>query len=94
MRAQRKILPLGRVVATPGALQALVAAGEHALLYLARHVSGDWGVVSPEDAGANELARETGERILSAYRLRNRTKIWIITEADRSSTCILLPEEY
>ena len=94
MRAERKILPLGRVVATPGALHALVRAGENALLYLARHASGDWGVVSPEDACANELAREEGERILSAYRLGEGTKLWIITEADRSSTCILLPEEY
>lgn len=94
MRVLRKTLPLGRVVATPGALQALVEAGEHALLYLARHASGDWGEVCPEDACANELAREEGERILSAYRLRDRAKIWIITEADRSSTCILLPEEY
>ena len=94
MRPMRKILPLGRMVATPGALHALMLAGENALVYLARHASGDWGVVSPEDACANELARETGERILSAYRLRDGTKLWIITEADRSSTCILLPEEY
>jgi hypothetical protein len=82
------------MVATPGALHALAQAGENALLYLARHASGDWGEVSPEDACANELARETDERILSAYRLRGGTKLWIITEADRSLTCILLPEEY
>jgi hypothetical protein len=94
MRAKRKILPLGRVVAAPGALQALARAGENALLYLARHAAGDWGIVSPEDACANELDRETGERILSAYRLREGTKLWIVTEADRSSTYILLPEEY
>ena len=86
MRAERKILPLGQVVATPGALHALARAGENGLLYLARHASGDWGIVSPEDARANELARETGERILSAYRLRDGTKLWIITEAeDRKS---------
>jgi hypothetical protein len=94
MRTLRKTLPLGQVVATPGALHVLVLAGENGLLYLARHASGDWGIVSPEDACANDLARETGERILSAYRLRDGTKLWIITEADRSSTCILLPEEY
>lgn len=94
MRTERKILPLGRMVATPGALHALAQAGENLLLYLARHASGDWGEVCPEDACANELARETGERILSVYRLREGTKLWIITEADRSSTCILLPEEY
>jgi hypothetical protein len=48
----------------------------------------------PEDARANDLARECGERVLSAYRLPDGTKFWIITEADRVSTCILLPEEY
>lgn len=94
MRAQRKILPLGQVVATPGALHALTVAGENGLGYLARHACGDWGEVCLEDACANDLACETGERILSAYRLQEGTKLWIITEADRSSTCILLPEEY
>jgi hypothetical protein len=59
-----------------------------------RHVGGDWGEVCPEDASANDEARMTGERLLSSYRLRSGTRIWIITEADRSSTCILLPEEY
>lgn len=59
-----------------------------------RHARGDWGEVSPEDARVNDLARETDERLLSAYRLRDGTKLWILTEADRSSTCILLPEEY
>jgi hypothetical protein len=93
MRAE-KILSLGQTVATPGALHALAAAAENGLIYLARHASGDWGEVSPEDAHANDLARETDERILSAYRLRDGTKLWIITEADRSSTCILLPDEY
>lgn len=94
MRVRRKILPLGQVVATPGALHALALAEENGLVYLARHAAGDWGEICPEDACANELARETGERILSAYQLPGGTKLWIITEADRSSTCILLPEEY
>lgn len=62
--------------------------------FLARHVAGDWGDVSTEDARANELALIGGERILSAYRLVNGERIWIIAEADRSSTTVLLPDEY
>jgi hypothetical protein len=85
---------LGQVVATPGALEAVADAHEHYLPYLMRHARGDWGEVCPEDARANDLALETDERLLSSYRLRDGTKLWIITEADRSSTCILLPEEY
>lgn len=64
------------------------------LEFLARHAGGDWGNVSPDDAQENDLSTEQGFRILSAYSLNNGTNIWIITEADRSSTCILLPEEY
>jgi hypothetical protein len=94
MRPSRKSFPLGQVVATPGALQAFASAEENYLPYLMRHAGGDWGEVCPEDALANDEAREDGERLLSAYRLQIGTKIWIITEADRSSTCILLPEEY
>ena len=59
-----------------------------------RHACGDWGTVCPDDALANDEALEEGERLLSAYKLRDGTKVWIITEADRSSTCILLPDEY
>lgn len=90
----RKIFPLGRVVATPGALHAFADAREEYLPYLMRHAIGDWGTVSPQDARANDQALQNGDRLLSAYRLLDDTKIWIITEADRSSTCILLPEEY
>jgi hypothetical protein len=95
MRAKRRTaFSLGQVVATPGALRAFALAEEHYLPYLLRHARGDWGEVCPEDARANDQAREMDGRLLSAYRLRDSTKIWIITEADRSSTCILLPEEY
>jgi hypothetical protein len=62
--------------------------------FLARHVAGDWGQVCAADAAENELSVKEGFRILSAYSLRSGTRIWIITEADRSSTCVLLPEEY
>jgi hypothetical protein len=94
MSAERQTFPLGQVVATPGALHAFADAEENYLPYLMRHAGGDWGAVSSDDAQANDLARKDGERLLSAYRLRDGTKLWIITEADRSSTCILLPEEY
>jgi hypothetical protein len=94
MRTGRKNVPLGRVVATPGALNAFADAEEEYLPYLMRHAGGDWGEVPPEDAGANDEALQGGERLLSAYRLSGGTKIWIITEADRSSTCILLPDDY
>jgi hypothetical protein len=87
-------IPLGHIVATPGALQALARADQSDSLLLARHASGDWGDVSPEDARLNDEAARTGERILSAYTLRDGTRLWIITEWDRSITTLLLPDEY
>jgi hypothetical protein len=86
--------PLGRVVATPGVLHALEAVGQDALGLLRRHQSGDWGTVCRDDAQANEQALLHGERLLSAYLLSDGRKVWVITEADRSSTCLLLPAEY
>ena len=86
--------PLGRTVATPGAIEALVRAGETPLPYLARHVAGDWGDLDQDDKAENESALKDGLRILSAYRLADNTRIWVITEADRSVTTILLPDEY
>jgi hypothetical protein len=85
---------LGRVVATPGALKALKECGEEAYIYLGRHVTGDWGELSRQDKAANTLALLTGSRILSSYRTSQGVKLWVITEADRKSTCVLLPEEY
>jgi hypothetical protein len=84
----------GQIVATPGALAAFEASGEEPLAFLLRHVEGDWGELSPEDICENELSLQHGWRLLSAYRLSDGTRIWIITESDRSSTCILLPSEY
>jgi hypothetical protein len=86
--------PLGHLVATPGALDAFAKADNSPQEFLDRHVAGDWGDLSAEDRQENEFSVANDLRILSAYRLRDGTKIWIITEADRSSTCILLPEEY
>jgi len=86
--------PLGQTVSTPAALEALDDSGESPTLFLNRHTSGDWGEVCEDDKQANEDALLHGDRILSAYRTAKGVKIWVITEADRSSTCILLPEEY
>lgn len=90
----RPVLNLGRTVATPGALTALVDAHESGLWYLRRHQCGDWGELSAEDWAANYLALREGSRILSAYRLPTGTDLWIITEWNRSVTTLLLPEEY
>lgn len=89
--------PLGRIVATPGALEILAATQTDALALLSRHQSGDWGEVPPEDARENERSVRNGWRIISSYCVGDSeagSKIWLITEADRSSTCLLLPSEY
>jgi hypothetical protein len=84
----------GKVVSTAGALDALSRIGENPLTYIARHVAGDWGDLEEEDRLENDRSLRDGSRLLSAYHLRDGTKIWIITEADRSATTVLLPEEY
>lgn len=82
-------------MATPGALSALEEAQIGAAEYLNRHMCGDWGEVDEHDRAENELSIEKGFRILSAYTLpRTSVKVWVITEANRSATTILLPEEY
>jgi hypothetical protein len=86
--------PLGRTVATPGALAAVAAAGQTPSEFLDRHVAGDWGEVPAEDALENQRSLACGFRILSAYRTLRGERLWVITEADRSVTTILLPEEY
>lgn len=89
-----KSFPLGHIVATPGALIASEATGENALTFIGRHSRGDWGDLDSHDVQENEFSLGNNFRLLSAYHLRDGTKIWIITEADRSSTCVLLPEDY
>jgi hypothetical protein len=86
-------LPLGRVVATPEALKLLSEAGENPFAYLARHTTCDWGELCAFDRRQNEIALRDGYRVLSSYPV-GRERVWIITEADRSVTTILLPEEY
>lgn len=87
------LFPLGRLVATRGALALLTNTGENPAALLDRHQTGDWGDVPPEDARENELSVGEGFRIVSSYEVGGE-RVWIITEADRSSTCILLPGEY
>ncbi len=87
------LFPLGRVVATPGALNALAMAGQDPAELLERHQGGDWGEVPPEDARENYRSVANDWRVLSSY-TAGPARIWIITEADRSSTCLLLPHEY
>lgn len=89
-----QVFSLGKIVATPGALEALEASGESPLDFIQRHASGDWGEVDEHDREANEQGLMHGARLLSAYRTQGDVRLWIITEADRSSTCILRPEEY
>ena len=86
--------PLGNTLVTIG-VNALIEAGKFMPEYLlALHQSGNWGVIGPQDMQVNEDALAHGGRLLSAYQLEDGTKVWIITEADRSSTTILLPKEY
>lgn len=96
---KRPLFSLGQTVATPGALEALADAETEAADLLKRHVHGDWGDLSAEDADANNDALKDGSRLLSAYILPTGIKIWIITEAQgddglRASTTVLLPDEY
>jgi hypothetical protein len=86
-------LSLGKVLATPAALKLLSEAGEDVVGYLTRHATGDWGELCAFDRRQNELALRDGYRVFSSYDV-SAERIWIITEADRSVTTILLPEEY
>jgi hypothetical protein len=85
---------LGCIVATPGALDALAAAKLSPHELLRRHRKGDWGDLVAADAESNEQALRYGSRILSSYGPPDGGKVWVITEADRSVTTILLPSEY
>lgn len=91
---------LGQLLITPGALEALGASGQNPGQLLKRHLGGDWGDMSEDDRAANDQAiahegdPDQMSRVFSAYILDSGVKFWIITEADRSATTILLPEEY
>ena len=81
--------PLGQIVATPSALAEIRA--DDITAALARHSEGDWGDCGPEDWRENEFAVDNDLRLFSVYQDRNKVKFWIITEADRSATTVLLP---
>ena len=85
---------LGQVLATPAALESLKESGQSPWDFLSRHLQGDWGNVCPGDSKLNDEALTDGSRVLSSYTTLKGTRLWIITEADRSATTILLPEEY
>ena len=91
---KQPLFALGRLVATPGALQLLTLAQQTPLEFLARHSRGDWGECCSEDATENDFSVKAGFRIFSVYRTRDGEKLWVITEADRSATTLLLPIEY
>jgi hypothetical protein len=88
------LFPLGQIVATPGALAALERAKQPPACFLVRHATGDWGELEPSDVAENEYSMPQGFRLLSSYRTAAGERLWIITEADRSATTLLLPEEY
>jgi hypothetical protein len=93
-RTKQPLFDLGQLVATPGALATLEKTGQNAMEFLSRHVMGDWGDLPKEDKDENQLSLEKGFRLLSSYRTSAGDKLWVITEADRQHTTLLLPEEY
>jgi hypothetical protein len=95
----RPKFPLGRLLATPGSIEALARSGQSPGEFLARHAGCDWGEVCDDDKALNEDSLRDGSRLLSAYRTHQDVRVWIITEAadehgHRICTTLLLPEEY
>ncbi len=88
------LFPLGEVYLTIGAQEALEESNQTTVEFLARHQKGDWGLVCEDDRRENELSLKEGFRILSSYKTSKGVKIWIISEASRDSTTLLLPSEY
>jgi hypothetical protein len=91
--SNKPLFALGQIVATPGALELLESAEEAPSEFIVKHVSGDWGEICDEDRELNDAALKEQSRLFSAYTVGN-DKLWIITEADRSSTTLLLPSDY
>lgn len=85
---------LGRLLMTPGAQDLIETGRLNPFLILGRHICGDWGEVNDEDKASNDRDVLSGNRLLSAYLATDGTRVWVITEADRSATTILLPGEY
>jgi hypothetical protein len=93
-RTTKPLFDLGQLVATPGALAALEKTGQTPMEFLSRHVTGDWGDIPEEDRKENQYSLEHGFRLLSSYRTNADQVVWVITEANRSHTTLLLPDEY
>lgn len=91
--ARAPLFGLGQVVATPAAIEFCEVNAVHLLTLVRRHCHGDFGDMDRDDIAANTRAIKSGARVFSSYQVGTK-KVWVITEADRSSTCILLPEEY
>ena len=94
MESVKPRFSLGQIVATPGAIEALTRANQQPHDFLNRHAAGDWGELGGKDKAENKYSLEHGFRILSSYRTTADAKLWVITEADRSVTTLLLPNEY
>jgi hypothetical protein len=94
LNESKVLFSLGNVYLTIGAREALTESNQTAIEFLARHQSGDWGDVCEDDKRENELSLKEGFRILSSYKTSKDVKLWLITEADRRSTTVLLPSEY
>lgn len=92
--SDRPLFTLGRIVATPGALQVLAKANQEPREFLSRHMRGDWGELDADDVRENQFSLTHGFRLVSSYTTAIGDKLWIITEADRRFTTLLLPEEY
>lgn len=88
------LFPAGQIVATPGALELLEHANKTPLHFLSRHLRGDWGDLGRDDKAENEVSLKHGFRLMSSYKITDTDTLWIITEADRSVTTLLLPSEY
>ena len=91
---RKPLFDLGQLVATPGALAALEKSGQSPMDFISRHVTGDWGEIPEEDKKENQFSLEKGFRLLSSYRTSANDVVWVITEASRSHTTLLLPDEY
>ena len=86
------LFPMGRLLATPGVLE--MVSSDEIFIALGRHLKGDWGDVCNADKRRNDASLKDGSRLFSAYHTKYKRKFWIITEADRSATTVLLPSEY
>ena len=94
-KTERKpLFDLGQLVATPGALAALEKSGQSPMDFLSRHVTGDWGDIPEEDRKENQFSLEKGFRLMSSYTTSAGDRLWVITEASRSHSTLLLPDEY